>query len=222
MTEINYKTKVVDGQEVCFASEWIYELEKEIHFNWYYHQAEMVYKNLNRDQKILEIGLGTGLLSDLLKRRSWNINTLDIDEDKRPDFCESAVDFDYKNHDIEAVLAFEIFEHIPFATFNKVVEKLYRSEVKRICFSLPWCEREVLSFSLKILKLPKIQWGLRIPKRKIHTKAHFWELSSVEMVQGEEKQLIKLQTMLSLFAGYGYSVDVGKKIGYIQYFSAIR
>ncbi|KAA6184827.1 class I SAM-dependent methyltransferase [Thiohalocapsa marina] len=219
--DINYKKKIVDGHEVCFASEWVYELEDEIHFNWYYHQAELVYRHLRRDQMLLEIGLGTGLLSDLLRRRKWNITTLDIDEDKKPDFCENAIDFDYRKHHVEVVLAFEIFEHIPFSTLKKLVEKLSRSEVTTICFSLPWCERELLSLAVKLPRLSKMKWSLRIPRKGISTKAHFWELSLIERPLGG-KQLISLSRVMQLFMDHGYTVDPGKKVGYIQYFTASR
>lgn len=221
MADRNYKTKVVDGKAVCFTSEWIYDLEKEVHFSWYYYQGEIVYNKLNRGQKILEIGLGTGLISDMLKRRKWDIKTLDIDEDKHPDFCDSAVDFDYQKHGVQAVLAFEIFEHIPYSTFSKVIEKLSRSNVNAICFSLPWCDQELFSFLIKLPILPKVQWSLRVSKKKIYAKSHFWELSKVEMQSGEKK-LISLETMRDLFKNHGYSVELGKKIGYIQYFFAKR
>lgn len=218
---INYKTKIVDGKEVHYASEWIYDLENEIHFNWYYHQAALVYRNFRRDQQLLEIGLGTGLLSDLLKKRKWNVATLDIDADKHPDFCENAIDFDYNSHDIEAVLAFEVFEHIPFTTFQKIVEKLSNSGVKTICFSLPWCEHEILSLSLKLPKLQKLEWSLRIPRNNVSTKTHFWELSRIEKSMGE-KQLIKLPTIANLFKEHGYTLNSGDRIGYIQYFISRR
>lgn len=220
MVDINYKTKMVDGQEVCFASDWIFELENEIHFNWYYHQAEMVYSILNRGENILEIGLGTGLLSDLLKRRNWRINTLDIDAEKHPDFCESAVDFDYSKRNVDCVLAFEIFEHIPYSTFKKLIEKLSCEKVKKIIFSVPWNEMQVASISLKLPKIPKFELRLRLSKNRITTKAHFWELSRTAKVQDDKKQLIKLSQMISLFNENGYAIRTQKKVGYIQYFSA--
>lgn len=220
MENITYKTKIVDGQEVCFSSDWIYDLEKEIHFNWYYHQAEMVYRNLDRNEKILEIGSGTGLLSDLLNRRKWRINTLDIDAEKHPDFCESAIDFNYAKHDIDSVLAFEIFEHIPYETFQKLIEKFNQEKVKKILFSVPWNEIPVASLELKLPKLPKLQAILRFPKNRITTRAHFWELSKNPKVQDDNKRLIKPSQMISLFVKNGYTVETQKKIGYIQYFSA--
>jgi hypothetical protein len=221
MTEPLYKTKIIDGHEVCFASEWIHELEKEIHFNWYYHQAELVYRNCNRDQKLLEIGIGTGLLSDLLRRRRWNITTLDIDEEKHPDHCANAMDFNYVEHEIDAILAFEIFEHIPFSTFTKLVEKLAQSRVDLICFSLPWSERQIFHFALKLPKLRLFRGSLRVPRKTILTKAHFWELSRVTM-PAADKRLVQLRTVSDLFSDFGFSLDIGKKVDYIQYLTAKR
>ena len=79
---MKYKTKVVDGKKVSYSSDWINDLESEEHFNWYFQQASIVYNNCSKTSALLEIGVGTGLLSDLLKKRGWNIKTLDIDEKK--------------------------------------------------------------------------------------------------------------------------------------------
>jgi len=174
---MEYKTKLVDGHEACFCSDWIADLEQELHFNWCYQQADLAYSNCRRDQRILEIGIGTGLLSDLLRKRGWNIKTLDIDENKSPDFCSSASEFDFIHHNIEIVLAFEIFEHIPFSTFEKVVDKLADSDLKAIYFSLPWNERQLIDFRLKLPRLEPLVWSLSFPTGEIVTRAHFWELS---------------------------------------------
>jgi hypothetical protein len=211
---------MVDGHEVCFASDWIYKLEEEIHFNWYYHQAKMVYSNLNRDNKILEIGLGTGLLSDLLRKRNWNISTLDIDAGKHPDFCESAVDFCYAEHNFDCVLAFEIFEHIPYSTFEKLIKKLSQEKVEKILFSVPWNKIQIFNISLKLPKIPKFEVSLRLSRKRITTKAHFWELSSTSRLLDDKKELIKQPQMISLFNKNGYDVGLHKRVGNIQYFLA--
>ena len=118
---MDYKTKKVDGKDVLYSSDWIHGLEQEIHYNWYYHQAKIVYDNCTRKDKILEIGIGTGVLSDILKKRKWEVTTLDIDEGKNPDICEDALSFNYLKAKIDVVLAYEVFEHIPFSTFHKLV-----------------------------------------------------------------------------------------------------
>jgi hypothetical protein len=216
-----YNKKIVDGIEVCYSADWIRSLENEVHFNWYWNQANLVYTYCSREQNILEIGVGTSLLSDLLKRRGWRLNTLDIDEEKSPDFCESAADFDYAAHKVDVVLAFEIFEHIPFSTFEKVINKLSDSNVKFIYFSLPWCERQIAILSFKFPRLRKINLSYALPKRSITTQAHFWELSLADKSLGE-KELISIGNLQTLFANNGYSFEALNKIGNIQYFSARR
>lgn len=216
---MNYKSKFIDGHEVIFSSKWIYDLESEIHFNWYYHQADLVYSNCSKEQKIIEIGLGTGLLSDLLKRRGWNIQTLDIDEAKKPDFCESALDFDFQKHHINTVLAFEIFEHIPFSTFEKVIEKMSVSRVAEIYFSLPWNERLLASISFKFPKIRLVRWCFSVSLGLISTNEHFWELSKNER-NINAKKLITLDKLNAVFIDNRYSLQKLNKIGCIQYFKA--
>jgi len=216
---MKYRKKIVDGHEVVYSPDWINDLESEIHFNWYYHQAELVYSNCTRDQKILEIGIGTGLLSDLLKKRGWDLITLDIDEEKRPDIVGNAVDFDYLANSIDVVLAFEIFEHIPYSTFEKVVQKLAEAKVQAVYFSLPWNERELLDFSFKMPKLNRKNWRLSLGRGEIATTAHFWELSK----RGKNisrKKLVSLPTIMDLFERHGFVLTEKKKVGLIQYFSA--
>lgn len=218
---MNYKEKIVDGQKVYYSADWINDLERELHFKWYYNQAKMVYDKCERDRLILEIGIGTGLLSDLLRKRGWKIKTLDIDEDKNPDYCESASEFDYIGGEIDVVLAFEIFEHIPFLTFEKVIAKLGQSNVKEIYFSLPWNERRLFDVRIKIPKFEKFSWSFSLPAGRINTHAHFWELSNKFKAFGE-KQLIDIARVSSVFKACGYNLKNENKIGNIQYFSAVR
>jgi len=218
---VKYELKTVDGIEVCFSSDWIYEIETEGHFNFYYQQAKVVYDYCNRSDKILEIGVGSGLLSDLLKRRGWKVTTLDIDVEKSPDICESASDFDYLDASVDVVLAFEIFEHIPFSTFDKVIEKISASEVKGIYFSLPWNEVQLISFKLKLPIIDAWDFRLAIPRNKITTRAHFWELSKNKK-EVDGKLLLTIETVRQLFEKYGYAINKLGKTGYIEYFQATK
>jgi len=221
MDDLNYKTKVVDGTEVFYATEWISELEKEIHFNWYYHQARIVYQNCTRNQRLLEIGLGTGLLSGLLKKRGWSIKTLDIDSGKDPDFAEDAMNFDYVKHQFGVVLAFEIFEHMPFSVFENVVKQFSSSGVRSVYFSIPWNERELINLHLKLPKTRVMKWRVAIPAGKITTHAHFWELATRKKRTGQ-KQLIPLPEVERVFELNGFRLRRLDKVGYIQFLAAER
>jgi uncharacterized UPF0146 family protein len=215
------KSTLVDGKEVYYGSWWIHEIEREIHFSWYYYQAKLVYENCDRSNKILEIGVGTNLLSDLLKRRKWNILTLDIDKDKAPDICESAYDYDFTNDNIDVILAFEIFEHIPFDTFEKIINNISKSNINKILFSLPWNERVLFNISLKFPKIRQLYFQLSLPLGHISTEAHFWELCkfSKKLIG---KELKKVNSVVDLFHANGFSLALDKKIGNIQYFTATK
>jgi len=219
--KLKYKTKIVDNTEVLYGSWWINDLEHELHFNWYYHQANVIYKNCSRDMHLLEIGVGTNLLSDLLRRRKWTVSTIDIDADKNPDICESAFDFDYNSSDYRIVLAFEIFEHIPYNTFLKTINKISKSHVKKIIFSLPWNELSIFKIDIKLPKVKKISINPTIPRGRISTPAHFWELfRSDKVVDG--KKLVSLRQLIFAFQECGFELRELQKIGNIQYFQALR
>ncbi|WOJ96932.1 class I SAM-dependent methyltransferase [Congregibacter brevis] len=218
---MDYQRKKVDGVEVLYSADWIHDLETSKHFNWYWHQACIVYTHCDRTQHLLEIGVGTNLLADLLKRRGWQVDTLDIDENKSPDYCGSAAEFDYSSHHVNVVLAFEVFEHIPLKTFEKVIDRLAESQVSAIHFSLPWNERALFTASIKLPRVRELRFGLSVPRGRITTKAHFWELAkSDKLIQG--KQLLSLQALTSIVERRGFVLTPRDKIGCIQYFSAIR
>jgi len=217
---MDYKFKKIDDIDVCFSSDWINELEEEKHFRYYHQQAKIVYDYCNRNDHIFEIGVGSALLSDLLKRRGWKVTTLDIDEDKKPDVCESASEFDYLNAAADVILAFEIFEHIPFSTFEKVIEKISASNVKEIYFSLPWNEVQLVDFKLKLPVIDSVKFRWAMPRNKIITKAHFWELSKKKKEVGG-KLLVTIKDVERLFNKYGYAVNQLNKVDYIEYFQAI-
>lgn len=219
---MEYETKIVDGHEVSYSADWINDLESETHFNWYFHQASLVYSNCTRDEELLEIGVGAGLLSDLLKKRGWNIKTLDIDPRKKADFNESAVDFDYKKHSIGVVLAFEIFEHIPLSTFEKTLLRIAEGDVRNIYFSLPWNERRVAELSVKLPRLPALNWALAFPGKVITTRNHFWELGREDKKFADGKMLLTLKYLDNIFTKCGYKIQRQKKVGTIQYFAATK
>lgn len=217
----SYKSTEVDGVEVYYSSDWIWEIENKTHFQWYWNQAKLVYERCNKNQQLLEIGVGTCLLYDLLKRRKWNIKTLDIDPEKAPDYCQNAAEFDFKKSKADVILAFEVFEHMPFSTFQKVIGKIRASKVEDIYFSVPWNEKTIFQLNLKLPKLPEINFGVNISNRRITEPTHFWELSKRNKTN-KEKQWVSLQKITHVFHEEGFLLNRLNRIGYIQYFQATR
>lgn len=72
-----------------YSHEWIYELENPYHWNLYWHQLDLVLNRcgLTKDQKIIEVGVGSGITSDSLKRKGYDVTTIDIDNNKKTGYC---------------------------------------------------------------------------------------------------------------------------------------
>lgn len=227
---MNVRKKNVDGFELSFSSNWIKHLEAQEHWGFYWHQARLIEDRVPQDNKMLEIGVGTKFLSNYLASRGRAITTLDIDEDKAPDYVEDASSFDYGALNLDTVLAFEIFEHLPFPLFCRVIERLAECQVNQIIFSVPWCEKKLLRGQIKFPRMNPYRFSLTLPWRSVTTENHFWELDPVGILNrgrsveqaSNEKVLIPLKQVLSLFEDYGYSVCLEKKVDYIQFFSAQR
>jgi len=221
---MNYQEAIVDGKKVAYSSDWILDLEDEIHFNYYWHQLSLIYHHCNRDEEILEIGVGTNFLSDILRRRKFKISTLDIDAQKKPDYCANALEFDYDLSGFKTLIAFEIFEHIPYETFQKVINKVSTSTIKTIIFSVPWAQYSFTPIKIKLPRVPVFEPSLTIPKRKIDTKAHFWELTKKKQIifLDEDKLLLSRNELIRLFAQAGWSIKLGPRVECIQFFIASR
>jgi 2-polyprenyl-3-methyl-5-hydroxy-6-metoxy-1,4-benzoquinol methylase len=173
---MNVRKKNVDGFELSFSSNWIKHLEAQEHWGFYWHQARLIEDRVPQDNKMLEIGVGTKFLSNYLASRGRSITTLDIDEDKAPDYVEDASSFDYGALNLDTVLAFEIFEHLPFPLFCRVIERLAECQVNQIIFSVPWCEKKLLRGQIKFPRMNPYRFSLTLPWRSVTTETTFGSL----------------------------------------------
>ena len=224
------RKKNVDGFELSFSSNWIKHLEGQEHWGFYWHQARLIEDLIPQNYKMLEIGVGTKFLSNYLSSRGRTIHTLDIDEEKSPDYVDDASSFDYGALELNVVVAFEIFEHLPFPLFCRVIQRLSECEIDQIVFSVPWCEKKLLRGQIKLPRLQPYRFSVTVPWRRVTTENHFWELDSVPFIGGKRrveqtnnaKVLIPMQQLLDVFTSHGYDVTLEKKVDYIQFFSATR
>ena len=122
---------------------------------------------------MLEIGVGTKFLSNYLSSRGRTIHTLDIDEEKSPDYVDDASSFDYGALELDVVVAFEIFEHLPFPLFCRVIQRLSECEIDQIVFSVPWCEKKLLRGQIKLPRLQPYRFSVTVPWRRVTTENHF-------------------------------------------------
>lgn len=159
-----------------YSSDWIHKLENSDHWLLYWNQAKLVFDYIQEKESILELGVGSGFTANYLKSKGYKVLTMDIDKEKTPDICANIVDYNFESK-VDHVLAFEIFEHIPFEEFCKVIKKLKTVINKYLIFSIPRNEKRYLDIEINtILSSKKYRFSLKRIRNKLTTDHHFWEL----------------------------------------------
>ncbi|NBC82524.1 MAG: methyltransferase domain-containing protein [Bacteroidetes bacterium] len=163
-------------QKYNYSSEWIKKIESPDHWRLYWSQANLTLKYTKPGDRILEIGVGSGFLANYLKSWGYNVTTIDIDKDKSPDITANIVEYDF-NESYDFVLAFEVFEHIPFEEFEKIAKKLKKFCKKGIIVSVPRNEKPWLEITVQTILSPR-KYPVRLTsvRNKLTTDHHFWEI----------------------------------------------
>ena len=81
----------------------------------YWHQIDEIVQF--NPTTILEIGIGNGFVSDYLKKRSYYIKTIDIDERLNPDYIGNVLNLPFDDNSFQVVSCCEVLEHIPYENF---------------------------------------------------------------------------------------------------------
>lgn len=171
----NSKSQILDGVEYKYSSDWIHHLESKGHWRFYWQQINLVLKELQKGDTILEIGPGSGFVSNYLRSKGFNVTTLDIDEQKSPDILANIVEYTFPDK-YDHVLAFEVFEHIPFDKFTDILSKLRKTVRKNLFFSVPRNYKIWFSGDMIIPYFRNVSFTFKAKRRKIITENHFWEL----------------------------------------------
>ena len=169
------KSQLLDGVEYTYYSDWINNFESKEHWSLYWEQINLVLKELKKGDTLLEIGPGTGFLSNYLRSKGYQVTTLDIDKQKSPDIQCNIVEYSFPDQ-YDHIIAFEVFEHIPYDKFTEVLPKLRKSARKNLFFSLPRNYKVWFSIDLIITYIRNVSFTFKTKRRKITTITHFWEL----------------------------------------------
>lgn len=160
-----------------FSSDWIKKLEDRKIWEFYWHQQRLMENKILKEEKILEIGVGTKFTYNYLKSKEHDICSIDIDENKKADYVINIVECNELFLDFDVIIAFNVFEHIPYPEFIEVVKKFDKANIKKLFLSFPSHEICLLEFTFKIPKCSEKHIYISFPAgRKKIGEFHHWAL----------------------------------------------
>jgi hypothetical protein len=105
--------------------EWAKQLNLSNFVNSYYQYRDL--QSLDDCRKILIVGPGQGLDTEILKWRGYEVQTFDIDETFRPDFIGSVHDLSrFVDQQFDAIIASHVLEHLPVAYLDAAMKEMSR------------------------------------------------------------------------------------------------
>ncbi len=174
--------------------------DTESRFVSYWHQLN---ETLSLgDGKVLEVGIGSGLLSYLLRSRGVDLTTVDLDERLEPDFVADVTGLPFEDSAFSTVVCFEVLEHLPWPSVSRALSELHRVSAGHVLVSLPDLRRKYRVFFQfyrekwtfkKVLVLP---WERRLTRSR--DREHCWEIG----VKGYPLSRIEME-----FRRGGFSIE---------------
>ena len=131
--------------------EYYFHNVKPEKFQLYYHLIKTIL-NLNV-RNVLEIGIGQGLVSHVLKFNNLKVVTGDFDRSLAPEIVCDISQLPFKKESFDLMVASEILEHIPFADVEMAFANIHHLTNKYAVISVPFNQHHVaMHLNIKINK----------------------------------------------------------------------
>ena len=126
---------------------------------------------------VLEVGVGDGVVGAYLRRSGVAYTSVDIADDVGADVVGSITTLPFADDSFDAVCAFEVLEHLPYAQLPECLSELSRVAQNKVIISVPHFGPSV-RIRLKVPLLPEVSCAFKIPIPLTHTfnGQHYWEL----------------------------------------------
>jgi SAM-dependent methyltransferase len=144
----------------------------------YWNQVQCV-RSLN-PERVLEIGVGNGFVARMLRSDGFDLRTVDLDPELRPDVSGRVQSLPFRPACFDVVVCCQVLEHIPWEDVPAAVTEIRRVARRGAVISLP----DVTPSMRLIVPLPGIgekqlilrRWWRRRPLNSTLPGQHYWEL----------------------------------------------
>ncbi len=146
----------------------------------FHHQLRLIFSLGNQVKSILEIGIFNSMFTDILRMSKYKVTTADVDPNLQADILlDLASDFSLPTDEFDAIVLFQVLEHLPYELSEKALKKLAEATNKFIVISIPYNAQFLgmqLRFSYKhrsryfFMGLPKFWETIPICDQ------HYWEM----------------------------------------------
>lgn len=143
---------------------------------------------------ILEVGLGPGLLTGMLKCICKEVVTVDFAEDLKPDIVSDIQSIPLENATFDLVCSFQVLEHIPWCKVPDALREMARISRQYVLFSVPdndVMKEPVLSVRFSLLNR---SIGYSLTKKRYNgvsnVKEHYWEIGVNGATNASLKEII--------------------------------
>lgn len=142
-------------------------------------------------QKVLVIGVGDGIVIEILKMQGIEVYTMDFDSALNPDYKLDVRDLDELPQRFDVILCCQVLEHIPFYDFEPTLDKLML-KTNYLILSLPIQHSRPLSFfKFQRAFLKKIVFSVpRYNKIFQFNGEHYWEINTKGYLKSKISKLI--------------------------------
>jgi len=160
--------------------------------------SEQIYRiRLSKPKNIIEVGVGNGFVSNILKLSGLDVLTCDINPDLNPDIISSVEELpkNVRSGAYELISCCEVLEHMPFEKFEKSIN-IFASLSDNLFLTLPVSGRIIGIGGLFMKSWGRrwFSWWIHIPS-KLYQMAtmHYWEIGYEKKYQ--TRALVKILEM---------------------------
>lgn len=154
------------------------EYDSKKRFISYWHQIAAVIQR--RPASVLEIGTGSGFVSDYLRAHGVRVTTYDFDAALSPDVVGAAQSLPFVSGSFDLVLCCQVLEHMPPEVSAAALREFRRVSRRHVVLSLP----DVTPVARLVLPVPGRwiterlvpAWWKPAPKRVKNPREHYWEI----------------------------------------------